>query len=357
MMPPQLCQSNVASLPPPPETEIASWLESPPALSPLSNLQPLDSKEPVPFAPTEITFDRPAPRPTGTVLARALARRLDTYINQLRHCQRDFSETSVHELRVATRRLIAQFVLLSCITPGASARKACRLLKRRLKALGKLRDTHVQRLLLERQLTRFPELLLVRDFLQRQERRLERAAAAKVTGFKARKLEKWATDLSEFLVANAGSGRRSARMTAAIERATAGAFGDVVRCRQAIVPTEAANVHRTRLAFKKFRYMVESLSPELTGLGKRELRALAHYQRRMGLLQDLEITQHCLNDYMQQNGGTEDLLRPFGRYLRSRRARALRSFLKEADRVFEFWPPNGNGSCSTNGSSRLKVES
>jgi hypothetical protein len=33
------------------------------------------------------------------------------------------------------------------------------------------------------------------------------------------------------------------------------------------------------------------------------------------------------------------LLESFNRYLQSRRARSLRSFLESADDLFQFWPP------------------
>ena len=84
---------------------------------------------------------------------------------------------------------------------------------------------------------------------------------------------------------------------------------------------------------------MESLSPDFTGLGKRQLRALAHYQQRMGVLQDLEIIERCIAGYERQEAGIGTLLAPFNRYLQITRARALRSFLKSADDLFEFWPP------------------
>ena len=85
--------------------------------------------------------------------------------------------------------------------------------------------------------------------------------------------------------------------------------------------------------------MVESLSPALTGLGKRQLRALAYYQRKMGIIQDLEVMQRCVARFLREHQRAEAALRPFCRHLRQRRLRALRSFLKSADRLFDFWPP------------------
>jgi len=276
-------------------------------------------------------------------LAKALRSRWESYRAELRRCQDDFSEQTVHKLRVATRRLIAQFDIAGCVTPGTTAEKARWCLKGRLKALGELRDTHVQRLFIERRMERFPELILVRDFLQRRERGLERAAAAKVKGFKTRKLEEWTLGLEVHLTRKPAQARRPDRLATIVARATTKAFLAVASRREAMDPANPSTIHRTRVAFKKFRYMLESLSPDFTGLSKRELRRLANYQRRMGILQDLEVMQQCVTAFVHEREGINALLAPFTRYLRASRARALRSFLKSADELFGFWPPGTLG--------------
>jgi len=125
----------------------------------------------------------------------------------------------------------------------------------------------------------------------------------------------------------------------AVTRATTMAFATLLGRRKTIDPANPETIHRTRIAFKKFRYMVESLSPDFTGLGETKLRVLARYQQRMGILQDLEIIERCITDFVRQDQGIGSLLAPFSRYLQATRARALRTFLKSADEVFEFWPP------------------
>ena len=342
MSTPELSQSNVASLPPP-NAEIAALLEEVSASTLLRGFERLTPPTPTPPV-NGLSRARPlgAWQPfaiVGPCLLNSLRSRWESYRAQLRSCQYCFSEETVHELRVATRRLMAQFVMLGCVTPGDTAEKARRLLKRRLKALGELRDTQVLRLFIERHLGRFPELLFVRDDLRRRERRFERVTAAKVKAFKTGKLEKATLTLGEHLARAPVRAGRPDRLATIVARATTTAFADVVRRRRAINPSNAASIHRTRIAFKKFRYMVESLSPEVTGLSKRDLRALARYQRRMGNLQDLEVVKRCITGFLQKHAGMEGLLAPFDRYLKGRRARALRSFLTAADDLFEFWPP------------------
>jgi CHAD domain-containing protein len=287
-----------------------------------------------------LTFPaRPVPVAVGPILAMALDSRWQSYREQLRQCQRKFSEEAVHELRVASRRLLAHFTLLSCAAPSAALEKARRVLKRRLAALGDLRDTQVQRLFIEQKTASFPELVLVRDWLERRERRLAQSAAEKVNRFKTRKLERWIAAMSADLTANAGRSRAQRQLASVILRATAQAFAEAVERRRAIDLADLRTIHQTRVAFKRFRYILESLSPGITGLSKRQLRALAYYQRKMGIIQDLEVMQACVARYVRVDNRRKALLQRFSRHLAQRRARALRSFLKSADHLFEFWPP------------------
>jgi len=268
-----------------------------------------------------------------------LDRRWQSYREQLRHCQEKFSEEAVHQLRVATRRLLAQFTLLSWVAPSPALEKARRTLKRRLTALGDLRDAQVQRQFLEQKAASFPEVLLLRAWLLRREHRLARSAAEKVNRFKTRKLERWISTMLQGLTANARKSRVQSQLASAVLRAAAQAFAEAVERRRMIDLADLRTIHQTRVAFKRFRYMVESLSPDITGLSKRQLRELAYYQRKMGIIQDLEVLHACVARFTREDKKVETPLRPFSRYLRQRRARALRSYLKSSDRLFEFWPP------------------
>jgi CHAD domain-containing protein len=197
----------------------------------------------------------------------------------------------------------------------------------------------VQWLFIDQVFARFPELVLLRAWLKRRERRLVKSAAEKVARFKTRKLEKWISILSSGLMANAGETQARSGLEFGVGRAAAHAFVEAVERRQAIDLADPGTIHKTRVAFKRFRYMMESLSPALTGLTKRQLRTLAYYQRKMGIIQDLAVMQRCVAGYLRENVESTALLQPFCRHLRQRRARALRSFVKTADRLFEFWPP------------------
>ena len=286
----------------------------------------------LPFVPGRL------PAEVGPSLAGALEERWNSYRKELRRCQVEYSEDAVHELRVATRRLLAQFVLLSCVAPSTELEKARSSLKCRIAALGDLRDAQVQLSFLDQHASRFPELEPVRAWLRRRERRLAKSAAKKVTRFKTKKFGRWIAAMAGDLAACAANFRARKQLASAVVRAATDAFAEVVRRRRAIDLADLGTIHQTRVAFKRFRYIVESLSPGLTGLTKRQLRALAYYQRKMGNIQDLEVMKRCVEKFILEHENTEAALRPFCQYLRQRRTRALRSFLRSADRLFEFWP-------------------
>jgi CHAD domain-containing protein len=342
---PHSAEPNVASLPPP-EGDVAALLEPGAELRALPALETLAFPERAADSDAQLKngqralVDWSLPARAAPVLLLALNSRWESYHEALRNCQRRFSERAVHDLRVATRRLMSQLAMLSCVAHAPEAEPARQQLKRRLKALGALRDTHVLRLFVENQNRLFPELIILRDFLERRERRLEKSAAAKVKKFKTRKLEHWILSLGQRLARQPARAGKPDRLTDAVLHAAASAFNEVVRRREAIDAKVPATVHRTRIAFKRFRYTVEALSPEFTGLAKNDLRALARYQRHMGNLQDLEVVQACVEGYVRDRPTAKPLLQPFYRHLQQRRRRALGAFLKSADDLYRFWPPN-----------------
>src|ERR1035441_3228303 len=291
MEPSDLSQSNVAT-PPPAGAALAAILESPDPISPIPLPCPPQTPRDVTgrlaeAAAIRLAFPvRQAPVAVGPLLAAALDSRWRSYCEQLRHSQQQFSEEAVHQLRVATRRLLAQITLLSCVAPSAALEKARRILKRRLAALGDLRDAQVQRLFIEQKAVSFPELVLLRAWLQRRERRLAKSAAAKVARFRTRKLERWTAFMLEDLTAQARKSRLQTQLASAVLHAAAQAFAEAVARRRAIDLADPQTIHQTRVAFKRFRYTVESPSPGITGMSKRQLRALAYYQRKMGIIQD-----------------------------------------------------------------------
>jgi len=261
--------------------------------------------------------------------------RWKSYRERLEECRKDPTPESVHELRVAIRRLISQFVLVNQIFPSRSFERARNVLKRQLESLGDLRDTHVALMFLRQQRIKFPDLVGLITRLERRERSLIRRASRKIARFKTKKLEKWAYS-GIALIEGQSHGHLVLRHVPSIALQSANAaFVDVIERWRMIDRADLRTIHRTRVAFKKFRYIVESLPPELTGFGKRDLRALAGYQRSMGNIQDIEVILASVRSLVKRHDNVR--LASFYGYLKGRRARAARSFLKKSDRLLQFW--------------------
>ncbi len=77
------------------------------------------------------------------LLLNALGQRYGKYQVEHNRCKAEFSEEAVHDLRVATRRLLAIVDLLRIIAPAPNLQKLRGLLKVQLDSLDELRDTQV----------------------------------------------------------------------------------------------------------------------------------------------------------------------------------------------------------------------
>jgi len=278
------------------------------------------------------------PARASLVFANILWTRWRRYRTCLRHCRKEFSMEALHQLRVATRRLRTFVRLLEPLTEHVPERKACRLLKRRLKALGKLRDVQVQRMEILSGQKRFPGLAGASERLGRREKRLAAAVLDKICSFKNRKLQQ---NLQAVRAELEGTSLNDTELLSRVWQSAQEAFNEVVSRRRTIDPRDAPTIHRTRVAFKKFRYIVEGLSPSFTGLTRAQLGPMSDFQTSMGLIQDLEITESWLQEFVQEHPEEAAGVRPFLTHLRRRKLALQRAFVCSADRLFEFWPiPN-----------------
>jgi CHAD domain-containing protein len=184
-------------------------------------------------------------------------------------------------------------------------------------------------------------LNILQHFLEAQESQLIKQAVQQTNHRRARKLEKRTAGLTASLAQALKDDPQLNEVTASVLRRTGEAFAETVDRWRAIDPSAPRTIHRTRVAFKKFRYMVETLPFAVTGLRKRDLRNLAYYQRKMGNIQDIEVIQACVTTFRQRHASASALLEPFHAYLHGRRKRALQLFLMSANKLSGFWPAPG----------------
>lgn len=270
------------------------------------------------------------------VLAEVLERRWRAYRRQLKACRKDFTMGKVHRLRVQIRRLMSTLGLIAQVHPVPCAGKACRILKRHLGALSELRDAHVQLSFVESKEALMPSSAL-RDHLRRCERRLAKLAWRKVKSFKTAKLGRCVCRLKRDLSESRRT--RHVDLALAVWHAIEAAFHEVVWRRAAIDVSDPKTIHRTRIAFKRFRYMLEGLPLEGVHPDARQSSKMAACQRRMGHIQDTQVLLGVVGKFARKHKARR-ALEPFTRYLERRRARLVRLFMKSADDLLGFWPPS-----------------
>jgi CHAD domain-containing protein len=117
------------------------------------------------------------------------------------------------------------------------------------------------------------------------------------------------------------------------------AFNTVVERRRAIEAADTATIHRMRVAFKKFRYMVEALAPVLEHVTAKRLKAMNTFQDSMGRIQDIETLLANVQAFWHKQQTPEAARSRAYQELIRGRASLIEAFLNLADTLFTFWKP------------------
>jgi CHAD domain-containing protein len=276
-----------------------------------------------------------------------LAARLDrafksawrSYRRAFKRCQKKLSRATVHQWRVETRRLLALMDLFDPLLAGDAPVKISCCFKLPFKTSGRLRDTQVMLCDVKRRLCRFPDAKHFKKELLRREKRLGRQLERKLRRTRLKPLKNRLDALRKELRAavKQADGRRAAgvRLLKGVDRA----YANVVARRHSIAPARPQDIHRTRIAFKKFRYMVEQLRPLLSRLPGGLPGKLRGHQKLMGDIQDCEMLLAALEKFMREEKSEARRLRKFRAAVKRDHAMLMARYLRRADELFSFWKP------------------
>ncbi len=269
-----------------------------------------------------------------------LKRQLKRYRRALKTCQQKFSPDAVHESRVQTRRLLALVELLQPFLSAGHVRKAKAALKRHLDTFDDLRDIQMQRLAVAKMRSAFPAARAFYRYLKDREAWFTRRSRKRIKRIKSKRLQKLVTACRQEVKQWRGlrSGDKANRMLLA---ALNGAFERTRKLRDKIDRRDTATIHRTRVAFKKFRYMVENLASGLPFANERRLAVMHHYQIMMGDVQDAEVLLRTLDKFVLKQEVAATEARRFRTEWMRRRQRLVRVYLDAADQLGSFWPVAG----------------
>jgi len=189
----------------------------------------------------------------------------------------DVTENEIHDKRVILRRI---FPILAAYKINPSKVKNG---EKAFKLFGKLRDVQVQLLKLE-SIDQSPEIIDYLSFLKADELELKE----KVSKFcKKKELEfpvikkKYKIDTSKII------GKTKEALDKLIERIQSRSIDD------------AEDVHKIRIAFKKFRYKVEILS-YIDTIEVSKLEMLKIFQDKLGEIQDYEVLINGIKKYCKK---------------------------------------------------------
>ncbi|MGA9120278.1 MAG: CHAD domain-containing protein [Bacteroidota bacterium] len=224
------------------------------------------------------------------VLARALQERTQKFAVLAAQLPSHRSSGTVHDLRVATRRLIAAIDLVRPVLSQVQVDRMRRRLRRLLRSFGPLRDLEIQKALLGELVRDAPALRPVLRRLTLAERQLLTASVTRIRQFDRTHLEQIIADVLERLrtFERIRSGEIALLASARSERAHF--FLAVLRARSQLDRDNVRSVHALRIAMKKFRYATEILAPFEAGISRRDLKAMNALQLLLGEVQDWTIT-------------------------------------------------------------------
>jgi CHAD domain-containing protein len=266
------------------------------------------------------------------VLSVSLAERWKKYRAEIRTCRDEFSEEAVHDLRVATRRLLAAMDVLRSLDPHSRVQKVRRALKDQLDSLDDLRDTQVMLVEVSESMADFPELKPFEEHLLRREKKLLRRARKDIESLAISGLRKRIEKSRESLEKNAPDEDLRVRLLSVGDQAYAmamQAFGQ-------IDPAAPASIHQFRIAFRKLRYTVEIVHPILENYPEAYLQQMHDYQSRMGDIQDATVFLSTLSEYVEETDSST-LLAPVRDAFENRRTELIAKFMDAKDELHRFW--------------------
>ncbi len=280
-----------------------------------------------------------SPLPPGTLrhLTAAVKRQYKRYRKALKECQEKFSSSAVHDSRVETRRLSSMVELLSPFLKARSVDKVQRALKVHLDTFNDLRDTQVLLVAADKLRDRFPVANAFYSFLREREERFSRKTRKNIKQVKTRRVAKILAGCRETLK-QWRKARSSREANELLLRTIRAAFEQTQQLQRQIEPQDTDTIHRTRVAFKKFRYMVETLAAYVP-LKDTQLPGRMHdYQTLMGDIQDTEVLRRTLQKYLDKHQHAPGPGQRLQEAILRRRRRLIDTYLQAADELAEFWP-------------------
>ena len=270
---------------------------------------------------------------TDSILLSAFDERWQNFRVQHKACRMEFSNEAVHDLRVSARRMLAILGAARALAPHPRVRKARRELKDLIDDMDELRDAQVMLVEISETLEALPELKPFQKFLTKREAKLMRAAYKRIKQKGLSDLGKRIKKIRESLEeAEQKDAQFNERMLEAVNNAysLAGqAYGQVDAL-------QVASIHHLRLAFKKFRYLVEMAHPLIKDFPIENFKSMHEYQGMMGNIQDAEVFLASFSEYVEKHS-PKSRAENINLFYESKLKSLVAEFLENKGELFTFW--------------------
>jgi len=264
------------------------------------------------------------------LLLEALEKRWKNYRAEIKHGRTEFSNEVVHDLRVATRRMLAFIQLWNLILPHPRLKKMTRAFKDQLNDFDDLRDTQVILTKLSEIIDELPQLKDFQKHLQSTEERLLRTLHKKIKQLEIDEISKRVRKTHAAIEAESNNDLRSQIMHAVDE-----AYLNIKQRQEWVDLTRSVTIHRVRVAFKTFRYMIEIVQPFLKDFPDENLKRMNDYQDLMGEVQDSEVFAQTLEDFSEDAPIADP--EPVRHYSERRHAAAISAYAEAVNQINNFW--------------------
>ena len=269
--------------------------------------------------------------PHALLLCDALMQRWEKFTAKLAKCQLELNEENVHDLRVSMRRLLTILVLCRAVTPELKTKSLRREIKSHLDHLDALRDTQVIQVYLSKKFRRDEAATPILTYLGMQEAHLLRQVNNEIGQIQVASMFERISLLEKTMEYSlTGTGIEGQILSVVDET-----FMDVRWKRLNVNPEELTSVHAMRIAFKKFRYMVEVAVPLIPPMPPSRLKVLHRYQGLMGDVQDAVVMLGFIDHFSAENPQFD--VRPIREVVTQDLKKRMDSFMARIDRIRLFW--------------------
>jgi len=263
----------------------------------------------------------------------------DRYRKQFKNARTELSDDAVHDLRVAARRLLSLLGILGSLDTHPRVNKLRRFLKKQLGELDQLRDTQVMLQEAAQRLHTLPQLGMFEGYLQGQLEQLMQQAHKDIRSSKPSDLEDYMKKIRAVARKHSDDTKLLDHLAQAVDEAharTMRAFGD-------LNSQNPATIHHVRVAFKKFRYMIETIEPLLPDYPEGYLERMHDYQDAIGKVHDITVMldrvkafEKSLPATVPAAAGAFDAA-PIEAYYQQRLKELIRAYLDRKDEFDMFW--------------------